>query len=63
MRNILFLSIFLVGCSPTEWKVADDIIEGEINTVEKVAQDLTGTDLLQGKQKPKVELTVPVKKF
>lgn len=43
--------------------MADDVIEGEINTVEKVAQDLTGTDPLQGKQKPKVEVRVPVKKF
>ncbi len=63
MYRVLFLSIILVSCTAKEVTAVDDFIEGEASTAEKIVQDLSAPDPLQGKQKPKVEVRVPVKKF
>jgi hypothetical protein len=63
MYRVLFLPIILASCTAKELKITEDFIEGEIETAEKIMQDLSATDPLQGKKKPKVEISVPVKKF
>jgi len=63
MKNIVLLSFFLASCTAKEMKITEDIIEGEVQTVEQVMKDLSATDPLQGKKRPTVEITVPVKKF
>lgn len=44
-------------------KVADDIIEGEAATAEKIVHDLQAPDPIKGKQRPATEIKVPLKKF
>lgn len=61
---LIYLVLFLLAsCSAKEVTAIDDFIEGEAATAEKIVQDLSAPDPLQGKQKPKVEVRVPVKKF
>lgn len=55
--------VILASCSATGWKVADDIMEGEMQTVEKVADDLRMGDPMQGKKRPSVEIRTPLKEF
>ena len=46
--------LFLVACSPTEMKVTDDIIQGEIKVAESVMSDIAA--IQAQKDKPKVSL-------
>jgi len=63
MLPFVVIFVLMCSCSPTSWQVADDIIDGEINTAEKVAEDLKGGDRLQGKKKPAIEIRTPIKRF
>jgi hypothetical protein len=38
--KFLALLCFLSSCSPFFWKITDDVIEGEMKTIEQVAEDI-----------------------
>lgn len=63
MYKGLFLALVLGACSAKEVTAIDDFIEGEGTTAEKIVQDLSSPDPLEGKKRPSVEVKVPVKKF
>ena len=42
MWGFIVILLFLTSCTPTEVKVMEDIIEGEVKTGEKVMEDLSG---------------------
>lgn len=41
MKYFTFL-LFLFACSPTTWKVATDVLEGEGMIIEEVIADVSG---------------------
>lgn len=41
MKTFIILLTLLSACTPTEIKVIEDIIEGEVKTGEKVMEDLS----------------------
>jgi hypothetical protein len=45
------LFLFLFACTPTTWKVATDILEGEATVIENVIEDVSGLP----HQKPSVK--------
>ena len=61
-KTLMFLFV-LAGCTAKEITAIDDFIEGEASTAEKIVEDLSGVDPIQGKRKPAVEVRVPIKKF
>lgn len=42
MKLLLAFSLLLSGCGTIWFKITDDLIEGEISTAEKIAEDLSG---------------------
>lgn len=40
MKKIIPLLLILSSCSAFPWKVAEDVVEGELEIAEKVSQDL-----------------------
>jgi hypothetical protein len=42
MKLSVFAIAFLAACTPFQWKLAEDIIQGEEQVVEKIAEDVTG---------------------
>jgi hypothetical protein len=63
MFKSLFFLTFLAACTAKEVSAIDDFIEGEATTAEKIVQDLSTPDPVKGKQRPRAEIRIPVKKF
>jgi len=44
LSSVCLFSIFilLAGCTPTEVKMADDFLEGEVKVVETIVNDASG---------------------
>ena len=61
--KVIFILAILFGCSQFSMKVAEDFVEGEVKTSEKITEDLSKQDQLQGKKRPEVVLISPIVKF
>lgn len=42
MKSAIIALAFFAACTPFQWKLAEDIIQGEEKVVEQIAEDVTG---------------------
>jgi hypothetical protein len=47
MKKTLLALLLLSACTPTEMKVIDDFVDGEVKTGEQIMKDLSSPDPLQ----------------